>query len=92
MALGALTSWFSSSPTTPSILPQMAVLQQPRTILVIMGRCMFTGRNGSTCSCTSGSCTSASGANTTEERCDDCEHLMSIHKDYGKSITFIETC
>ena len=96
MALGTLTSWFSSPPrapsTIPSTLPQTAVLQQPRTILITMGHCTFTVKNGSICSCTSGSCTSTSGTNTTEERCEDCDHLMSMHRDYGKSITFIETC
>jgi hypothetical protein len=96
MALGTLTSWFSSSPrapsSIPSTLPQTAALQQPRTILIMMGHCTFTFKNGSTCPCTSGSCTSTSGANTTEERCEDCEHLMAMHKDYGKRIAFIRTC
>jgi hypothetical protein len=92
MALGTLTSWFSSlsrAPSTiPSTLPQTAVLQQPRTILITMGCCTFMGKNGSKCSCTSGSCTSTSGANTAEELCEDCGHPMPMHTDYGKRVTF----
>jgi hypothetical protein len=57
-----------------------------------MSRCTFTGRDGYICPLASGFCTSASGANTTEERCEDCGHLMSWHEDYGKSVTFIKTC
>lgn len=34
------------------------------------------------CTCTSGSSTSNTYANTIEERCESCEHLMSLHSDY----------
>ena len=90
MTPGIFNSWFSS-PRAPSTIPS-TVLQQPRTILITMSRCTFTHKNGLICPCTSGSCTSKTGANTTEERCEDCDHLMSIHADYGKSIASTKTC
>ena len=90
MTPGIFNSWFSP-PRAPSTIPS-TVLQRPRTILITMGCCTFTFKNGLICPCTSGSCTSMAGANTTEGHCEDCGHLMAIHADYGESIAFIKTC
>jgi hypothetical protein len=84
------SSPLGSSSTIPSTIPQATVLRQPRTFQITMGPCTFKIKNGSMCSCTSGSCTSNTYANTIEERCESCEHLMSLHSDYGKTFHLLK--
>ena len=78
------------SSTIPSTIPQATLLRQPRTLLITMGSCTFKVKNGAMCSCTSGSCTSKAWANAIEERCENCEHLMSLHSDYGKTFHLLK--
>jgi hypothetical protein len=64
--------------------------ERHRTIKITMGSCTFIYKNGLQCSCTSGSLIIQADCISTGGTCDDCGHLLSLHRDYGRSIYVID--
>ncbi|KAA8904998.1 hypothetical protein FN846DRAFT_919559 [Sphaerosporella brunnea] len=56
-------------------------------MLVTVGHCTFTGKNGSACLCISGSCISEEddSVKASQQPCDDCGHLISMHRAFRSS-------
>ena len=77
-------SILSSPPSSVSPIPSVDAHQPSRTVLITMGRCNFPFKNGASCPCTAGSCTSEIYL---KELCEVCGHVMSLHCDYSKNFT-----
>lgn len=48
-----------------------------------MGKCHYQGRNGFRCTCDTGQSASLSTENWLADPCDNCEHAMGLHDDFG---------
>lgn len=75
----------SSPPSSVSTIPSVDAHQPSRTVLITMGCCNFPFKNGASCPCTAGSCTSELYLKGKEELCEVCGHLMSLHCDFSKN-------
>lgn len=75
----------ASPPSSVSIIPSVDEHQPSRTALITMGCCNFPFKNGASCPCTAGSCTSELYLKGKEELCEVCGHVMSLHCDYSKN-------
>lgn len=75
----------SSPPSSVSTIPSVDAHQPSRNVLITMGRCNFPFKNGASCPCTAGSCTSELYLKGKDELCEVCGHLMSLHCDYSKN-------
>lgn len=74
-----------SPPSSVSTITSVHANQLSRTILIKIGRCNFPFKNGASCPCTAGSCTSELDLKGKEELCEVCGHIMSLHCDYSKN-------
>ncbi|KAL4782898.1 hypothetical protein BJX76DRAFT_349047 [Aspergillus varians] len=68
------------SPTQQQYKAPPSPIQQQRSILITMGSCTWSGRNGIRCPCTSGS--SIADLDVTRASCQDCMHPMLLHLDF----------
>ncbi|EED20554.1 hypothetical protein TSTA_037720 [Talaromyces stipitatus ATCC 10500] len=55
-----------------------------REIHLAMGPCQFQGNNGFRCTCPSGECTLFSDDPRRPIFCENCGHVMDVHRDYDK--------
>lgn len=73
----------ADSPTIASIASERVAHQsQPKHVVQArVGVCNFTLKNGTRCGCLQGLCTS-DYSDVPQARCDNCDHLMSVHADF----------
>ncbi|KAL4936667.1 hypothetical protein BDV06DRAFT_216484 [Aspergillus oleicola] len=69
-----------SSPTQQQYNTPPSPIQQQRSILITMGSCIWKGKNGFRCMCTSGS--SIADLDVTRASCDNCMHPMLLHLNF----------